>query len=330
MIEVSHLRKVYRTPQKEEGAAGLLRNIFARQYKQINAVNDISFTIDQGEIVGFVGPNGAGKTTTMKMLAGILYPTSGIINVLGHTPFHKEHAYLRQISFIMGQKNQMLWELPAVDTFKLNKAIYDIPDDAYTKTLHELIEMLDADSVINQPVKTLSLGQRMKVELISTLIHKPKVLFLDEPTIGLDVVAQKNIRDFIQQYQKTYNATILLTTHYMEDVRRLAKRVIIIDRGSIIYDGDIEKLIKKYARTKTVEIIVEDMPNSSILEKILEKTAAVESIDFPRVRFRVSRKDVTQLIAAISKHIGFIDITIEEEKIEDIIRTIFEKSSVKV
>src|SRR3989344_789685 len=214
MIEVSHLHKVYRTPQKEEGAMGLLRNIFARRYKEINAVKDISFTIEQGELVGFVGPNGAGKTTTMKMLAGILHPTSGNINVLGFTPFEKNHAYLRQISFIMGQKNQMLWELPAVDTFKLNKTIYDISDTDYKKTLSTLVEMLDAKSIINQPVKTLSLGQRMKVELISTLIHTPKVLFLDEPTIGLDVVAQKNIRDFIQQYQSFYKATILLTTHY--------------------------------------------------------------------------------------------------------------------
>ena len=301
---------------------GLLRNIFARRYKEINAVKDISFTIEQGELVGFVGPNGAGKTTTMKMLAGILHPTSGNINVLGFTPFEKNHAYLRQISFIMGQKNQMLWELPAVDTFKLNKTIYDISDTDYKKTLSTLVEMLDAKSIINQPVKTLSLGQRMKVELISTLIHTPKVLFLDEPTIGLDVVAQKNIRDFIQQYQSFYKATILLTTHYMEDVRRLAKRVIIIDHGALMYDGPIDKLIKKYARTKTVEIVVEDMPNVALLEKI----GSIESVDFPKIRFRVIRKDVPHLIAAISENIGFIDITVEEEKVEDIIRTIFGQS----
>ncbi|KXK10296.1 MAG: putative ABC transporter ATP-binding protein YxlF [Microgenomates bacterium OLB23] len=267
MITVSHLRKTYRTPTKEEGAAGMIKNIFARKYKDIEAVQDISFEIQQGELVGFVGPNGAGKTTTMKMLAGILYPTSGELSVLGYTPFEKNHHYLKQISFIMGQKNQMLWELPASDTFKLNKTIYEVPDDEYVQTLGELTEMLDAKDVIDQPVKTLSLGQRMKVELISTLIHKPKVLFLDEPTIGLDVVAQKNIRDFIQQYQSHYKATILLTSHYMEDVRRLANRVIIIDHGALLYDGDIEKLIKKYARTKSVEIVVDDMPNTVTLEK---------------------------------------------------------------
>ncbi len=326
MISVSHLRKTYKTSTKQEGAAGLLRNIFARTYKEIEAVKEISFEIEQGELVGFVGPNGAGKTTTMKMLAGILFPTSGEINVLGHTPFEKSHDYLRQISFIMGQKNQMLWELPAVDTFRLNKTIYGVSDAEYKKTLGELVEMLDAQEIIDQPIKTLSLGQRMKAELISTLIHKPKVLFLDEPTIGLDVVAQKNIRDFIQQYQSFYKATILLTSHYMEDVRRLANRVIIIDHGALLYDGDIEKLVKKYAKTKSIEIVVDDMPNTADLEKI----GSVESIEFPKIRFRASRKDVPELIAKISKTIGFIDITVEEEKIEDIIRTIFEKSSVKV
>ncbi len=322
MIEVTNLRKVYKTPQKQDGAAGFIKNIVARKYKEISAVNKINFSIDQGELVGFVGPNGAGKTTTMKMLAGILYPTSGTINVLGHTPFEKKHEYLRQISFIMGQKNQMLWELPAVDTFELYKTIYEVSDQDYKKTLGELVEMLDAGDVIKQPVKTLSLGQRMKAELIATLIHKPKVLFLDEPTIGLDVVAQKNIRDFIQQYQGFYKATILLTSHYMEDVRRLAKRVIIIDHGTIIYDGDIEKLVKKYARTKNIEVVVEDMPNSALLEKI----GSVESMEFPKIRFTTTRKDVPQLIASISEHLNFIDITIEEEKIEDIIRRIFEKS----
>lgn len=326
MISVSHLRKTYRTPIKEEGVVGQLKNVFARKYKEIEAVKDISFEIGQGELVGFVGPNGAGKTTTMKMLAGILYPTSGGLNVLGYTPFEKNHEYLRQISFIMGQKNQMLWELPASDTFKLNKTIYEVSDDEYKKTLGELTEMLDAKDVIDQPVKTLSLGQRMKVELISALIHKPKALFLDEPTIGLDVVAQKNIRDFIAQYQDYYKATILLTSHYMEDVRRLADRVIIIDHGALLYDGDIEKLIKKYARTKAVEIIVDDMPNTATLEKV----GSVESMEFPKIRFRAQRKNVSELVAAISKHIPFIDITVEEEKIEDIIRTIFEKSSVKV
>lgn len=326
MISVSHLRKTYKTPTKQEGTAGLLRNIFARTYKEIEAVKDISFEIEQGELVGFVGPNGAGKTTTMKMLAGILFPTSGQINVLGFTPFEKSHDYLRQISFIMGQKNQMLWELPAVDTFRLNKTIYGVSDADYKKTLSELVEMLDAQEIINQPIKTLSLGQRMKAELISTLIHKPKVLFLDEPTIGLDVVAQKNIRDFIQQYQSFYKATILLTSHYMEDVRRLANRVIIIDHGALLYDGDIEKLVRKYAKTKSIEIVVDDMPSTADLEKI----GSIESIEFPKIRFRAIRKDVPELIAKISKTIGFIDITVEEEKIEDIIRTIFEKSSVKV
>jgi ABC-2 type transport system ATP-binding protein len=223
----------------------------------------------------------------------------------------------------MGQRNQLLWELPAMDTFKLNQAIYEISDKRFKQTVGELSDLLDADEFIGQPVKTLSLGQRMKMELIAALLHRPKVLFLDEPTIGLDVIAQKTIRDFIQEYQARYNATILLTSHYMEDVRRLAKRVIIIDHGKIIYSGAFGELLHTYANEKRVEIMVDDMPRAEDLKKIPFKA----QVSFPKVSFKAHRKDLPHLVQLITEHISFVDMTIEEEKIEDVVRKIFMKSS---
>ncbi|OGK39998.1 hypothetical protein A3F34_02375 [Candidatus Roizmanbacteria bacterium RIFCSPHIGHO2_12_FULL_44_10] len=319
MISVKNLTKVYRTVKHTKGVAGFFKNIFPREYKTNLAVSDLSFEIPQGELVGFLGPNGAGKTTTMKMLAGILYPTKGEVNVLDFTPFEKKQEFLKQIAFIMGQRNQLLWELPAIDTFKLNKEIYEIPDAEFNATLEELTELLDAKEIIYQPTKTLSLGQRMKMELIASLIHRPKVLFLDEPTIGLDVVAQKTIRDFIKDYQRIFGATILLTSHYMEDVRELCKRVMIIDHGKIIYDGPLDKLIKKYATRKTIEVIVEQMPDVKKIGKLGDNV----EIDFPRLVFKVKRSEIPETIAIITKNLEFVDINIFEEKIEDIVRKIF-------
>ncbi|OGK15068.1 ABC transporter [Candidatus Roizmanbacteria bacterium RIFCSPLOWO2_02_FULL_37_19] len=323
MISVKNLTKTYRTTKHTEGLLDFVRNTFHRQYEMTTAVDNISFEIEQGELVGFLGPNGAGKTTTMKMLAGILFPTKGVLNVLDFTPFEKQRAFLKQIAFVMGQRNQLLWELPAIDTFRLNKEIYEIPDQVYTKTLNELTELLDAKKIIYQPAKTLSLGQRMKMELIASLLHRPKVLFLDEPTIGLDIVAQKTIRDFIKDYQRLYGATILLTSHYMEDVRELCKRVMIIDHGKIIYDGYLEKLIKKYATKKTIEVIVEDMPDVKVLEKLDNNI----EIEFPRLFFQVKRSEISKTIEKITKNIEFVDLNIYEEKIEDIVRKIFSATS---
>lgn len=321
MISVKNLTKVYRTPKKETGAMGFLRSLVNRRYKENAAVDHISFSIDQGELVGFLGPNGAGKTTTMKMMSGILYPTGGEVNVLGFVPYEKKHPFLKQIAFLMGQKNQLLWELPAVDSFLLNKEIYQIDSSQYKQTLDELTRLLDCKDLITQPVKTLSLGERMKMELIASLLHRPKVLFLDEPTIGLDVVAQKTIRDFIRDYQRMYGATILLTSHYMEDVRQLCKRVMIIDHGKIIYDGLLEKLVTKYATRKTIEVIVDEMPNMRIVTDIDKNV----TIDYPRILFTIARKDIPEKISEITKKITFVDVNIYEEKIEDVIRKIFGK-----
>lgn len=323
MISVKNLTKIYRTPIKEKGWLGLLRNIFSRKFKQNTAVNDISFKVDEGELIGFIGPNGAGKTTTMKILAGILYPTSGKVSVLGGNPYDKKPAFLKQIAFIMGQRNQLVWDLPAYDSFLVNKEIYEIEDHIFEKTLDDLTTLLNCKNLINQPAKTLSLGERMKMELIASLIHQPKILFMDEPTIGLDVVAQKTIRNFIKEYQKKYKATIILTSHYMEDVKQLAKRIMIINSGKIIYDGNLSELTRGYTKEKTITIILEEVPDKKILEKIGE----IKEMDYPKIVFKVKKEELAKKIGIISQNLDFSDINIEEEKIEDIVRKIFTPSS---
>lgn len=324
MISVKNLTKIYYVPKKEKGWIGLWKNIFQRQYKKIPALDQVSFNVDKGELVGLIGPNGAGKTTAMKILAGILYPTSGDISVLGFNPFEKKAQFLKQIVFIMGRRNQLLWELPAYDSFLLNKEIYEIGDQQFKETLDKLTLLLDCQNLINQPVKTLSLGERMKMELIASLLHQPKVLFLDEPTIGLDVVAQKTIRDFIKDYQRIFQATIVLTSHYMEDVRQLAKRVMIINEGKIIYDGFLEEIVKKYAKEKIITVILE---NTIDLKK-LAKIGDIYNISFPMVVFKVTRERLAKKVELISRRLPFIDITIEEEKIEDVIRKIFKNKNI--
>lgn len=322
MISVKNLTKIYKVPQKDKGLAGIFKNIFARRYKEKTALNDISFEVESGELVGLIGPNGAGKTTTMKILSGILYPTSGKACVLGSNPFEKKPEFLKQISFVMGQRNQLIWDLPAVDSFNLNKEIYEINTDDFNKRLDELTSLLNCKQVVNQPVKTLSLGERMKMELIAAVLHKPKILFLDEPTIGLDVVAQKIVRDFIKEYKHIYHATIILTSHYMEDVKQLASRVIVINLGKIIYDGSLQELIQKYTKEKTVTVVL----NEEIDKKTLGKIENVIEYDYPRFIFKVKKEDIAEKVAYISKNLNYSDINIEEEKIEDIIRKIFSKS----
>ena len=321
MIKVNNLTKIYKTPQKKPGLTGFVKDIFKREYKEILAVDNISFEIAEGELIGFLGPNGAGKTTTLKMLTGILYPTSGSIDILGYWPFDKKQSFLKQIAFIAGQKNQLLWDLPAFDSFNLNKEIYEIENKQFNETLDKLTKLLDCQDLLSQPVKTLSLGQRMKMELIGALTHQPKILFLDEPTIGLDVVAQKTIRDFIVDYQKLYSATIILTSHYMEDIKALCKKVMIINKGKIIYNGQLDDLIKKYATRKTIEVIVDSFPDLRQLEKI-DKNVKLE---FPKLIFHIKREDIPKKISLITEKIKFSDLNIYEERVEDIIRKIFNK-----
>ncbi|MBP6883269.1 MAG: ABC transporter ATP-binding protein [Microgenomates group bacterium] len=248
IIDVKNLSKSFKIYKKEPGLSGALKSLFSRKYEDKMAVNDVSFTIEEGELIGFIGPNGAGKTTTLKMLSGLLYPSSGSVSVLDQTPFDRKKDFLKQISLVMGQKNQLWWDLPAMDTFLLNKEIYEISDTDFKERVEELSELLDVKEIMHVQVRKLSLGQRMKCELMAALLHRPKILFLDEPTIGLDVVVQEKLRDFIKDYNLKYKATILLTSHYMRDVKHLCKRVVVINYGEIIYDGDLDRLMTEYAK----------------------------------------------------------------------------------
>lgn len=321
VISVSHLSKHYNIYQKEAGVWGTMKSLVHRKYLPSKAVDDVSFTIDEGELVGFIGPNGAGKTTTLKCLSGLLYPTSGDVKVLGFTPFQRKHAFLKQISLVMGQKNQLWWDLPPSDSFLLNKEIYGIPTAQYKKTLDELVDLLDVAEVLDVQVRKLSLGQRMKCELIAALIHQPKILFLDEPTIGLDVVMQQKLRDFIKEYNQRYNATVLLTSHYMKDVEALCKRVIIIDHGRVLYDGALANIVTKYATHKSLNIVfTKPIPREKLetLGKVVELSGTKTTISVPRAK-------ASKLAAKLLSSFPVDDITIEEPNIEEIIHDVFSK-----
>ncbi len=319
MITVKNLNKVYRSHTRNKN---LITDILFRQYKEILAIDDISFEIDENELVGFIGPNGAGKTTTLKILAGILYPTRGNINVLGYIPFEKKANFLKSISFIMGQRNQLIWDLPATDTFMLNKEIYEIPDGDFNHRLDELSTLLEVTELVNKPVKTLSLGERMKMEFIAGLLHQPKVVFLDEPTIGLDIFSQESIRNFIKTYQEEFKATIILTSHYMEDVKRLAKRLIIIDHGHILYNGNLRTILEEYSHEKRV---------TAILDKPIKETE-MKAVGIPvsrsplRLVYMIKKIELPEKVRLITKTFPLSDLTIEDEPIEEIIKTFFKKS----
>lgn len=320
VISVNNLTKHYKVYKKEPGLSGSLKALFSRAYETVKAVDDISFEIEQGELIGFIGPNGAGKTTTLKVLSGLLYPTSGKVSVLGYNPWDRKPAFQKQFSLVMGQKNQLWWDLPAIESFLLNKAIYEIPDKQYNDTLDKLVKLLDVKDVLKIQVRKLSLGQRMKCELIAALLHNPKVLFLDEPTIGLDVVMQKVMRDFIRDYNKEFGATIILTSHYMDDVKELCKRVIIIDHGKKLFDGVLQNIIDKYAKNKILSVVL-----SAETTKIeLEKIGVVKSYDFPQATILVPRKEASKRAAALLEKFSIADINIEEPPIEAIIRDVFQ------
>jgi ABC-2 type transport system ATP-binding protein len=325
IISVRELTKTFQVAKKEPGLAGTLKSLVKRTYTPKVAVDHVSFEIEEGELIGFIGPNGAGKTTTLKMLSGLLYPSEGNVDVLGMTPFDRHHSFLKQISLVMGQKNQLWWDLPSMDTFLLNKEIYEIPEKQFKKTLDELVELLEVRDVLQTQVRKLSLGQRMKMELIAALLHQPKVLFLDEPTIGLDVVMQQNMREFIKAYNKKYHSTIILTSHYMDDVKELCKRVIIIDHGMIMYDGALASLVEKYAPQKYITLQLENQEKKEKLERL----GKVISYDFPTVVFEVPRAKATQSASKFLEKLSVNDLNIEEPKIEDIIRDVFSSSTMK-
>jgi len=321
VISVSNLKKYYRVYKKEPGVLGSIKSLLHRKYEDVKAVNDISFSIDEGELVGFIGPNGAGKTTTLKVLSGLLYPTSGAVSVLGFTPFDRKTAFQKQFSLVMGQKNQLWLDLPALDSFLLNKEIYEIPTGQFDAALNQLVKMLDLRDIIKIQVRKLSLGQRMKCELVAALLHSPKVLFLDEPTIGLDVVMQKKIRDFLNSYNQQFKATIILTSHYMDDVKELCDRVIIIDKGQIFFDGRLDEIIKKHADRKILEVVFSGPIEKRALSVI--KAAKIKSFNPPRVVFSVKRQLTNQVAAKLLTKFHVADLNITESSIEDIIREVF-------
>jgi ABC-2 type transport system ATP-binding protein len=320
VIEVKNLKKYYQVYKKEPGVTGSIKSIFNRQYLDVKAINDVSFKINEGELVGFIGPNGAGKTTTLKTLSGLLYPSDGSINVLGINPSDRNPILQKQFSLIMGQKNQLWWDLPIWESLLLNKAIYEIPDDVFDRSVNELTDLLDLKDHLHIQARKLSLGQRMKSELLAALLHTPKILFLDEPTIGLDVVAQKKMRDFIKEYNQKHNATILLTSHYMEDVKELCKRIIVIDKGKIIYDGSLEKIVSKYAKYKIIKIDFDNKPDIKKLEVVGE----VKTLDDFHAKIYVPREESIKRAIHLLEHFEITDFVVEELPIEEIIRQMFE------
>jgi ABC-2 type transport system ATP-binding protein len=319
-IQVQQLSKTYQVPEREGGFGAAVRSFFKRKYKEVKAVQQVDFTIEQGEVVGFLGPNGAGKTTTLKMLSGLLHPSGGNANVLGFTPWELKPDYLRSMTLVMGQRNRLSWDIPAADSFLLNQAIYRIPDDEYKATYKELDELLELEPLMKKPVRNLSLGERMKCEIAAGLLHRPKVLFLDEPTIGLDITGQGRIREFLREYNKRTGATILLTSHYMADVTALCERIIIIHHGQLKYDGGINDLSKKIAPFKLIGVMLADA-DSHDLSKYGEVVQNEE--DAEKRYIQVKAEEVTRVTSKLLADLPIHDITIADPPIEDVIEQAF-------
>jgi viologen exporter family transport system ATP-binding protein len=321
VIEVNGLTKAFRTYKKQPGFAGAVKGLFHRQYEQTIAVNDVHFTIEPGELVGFLGPNGAGKTTTLKMLAGLLYPTGGSAKVLGYTPWERADGYRRQFALVLGQKNQLWWDLPARESLELNAKIYGIPAERFECTVAEMSELLAVKDKLNVSVRELSLGERMKMELIASLLHQPKVLFLDEPTIGLDVISQKTVREFIHRHNAEQKTTILLTSHYMADIQALCRRVIIIDHGKIFFDGKLDEIVDRFADFKFITIQcanadAQPVENLARYGEVVEKSSGA-------ITLKVKRDRVISVCKSLFDELPVSDIDIQEVPIEDVIRQIF-------
>jgi len=321
-IETKGLTKDYRSPVKEPGLWGGVRSLFDRSYKDTRAVDAVDFRIEEGELVGFLGANGAGKTTTLKMLSGLLTPTAGTALALGHVPWKREAAFQRKISLVMGQRTQLWWELPAQETFRLNQAIYGIPDADFKIHLGELVDLLDLGEHLNIPVKKLSLGQRMRAELAAALLHRPRLLLLDEPTIGLDVLMQKKVREFVKAYNERHGATIMLTSHNMTDVVELCKRVIVIERGRILYDGALDRLVERYADHKILRVRF----TTPVAAADLKALGTVVRVDTDSVTLEVPRANIAASAAALLRSYPVADLNVEEVAIDDIIRRLFSHS----
>jgi ABC-2 type transport system ATP-binding protein len=323
IMVVEGLTKIYRTYKKAPGLSGALKGLFKREYEQTHAAKNISFTVNEGELVGFLGPNGAGKTTTLKMLAGLLFPSSGAARVLGYVPWERKDGYRRSFALLLGQKNQLWWDLPARESLELNSKIYGIPREQFERSVAEMTEMLDVKDKLNVMVRELSLGERMKMELIAALLHQPKVLFLDEPTIGLDVISQKTVRNFLREHNAKRKTTIMLTSHYMTDIEELCQRVIIIDEGSIFFDGKLNDIIDRFADSKLITIQIE--PNAAVNRPTLDECGQVMEQKPTEIKLRVKRDRVIAVCKQLLDTLPVKDIDIQEVPIEEIIRQLFAK-----
>jgi ABC-2 type transport system ATP-binding protein len=319
MITATNLSKHYEVHDKEPGFIGSLRSFVKRNTRIVKAVDGVSFTIEDGEMVGFLGPNGAGKTTTLKMLSGLLHPSGGELSVNGFTPKERKSAFLKNITLVMGQKQQLMWDLPAYDSFLVNQAVYEISDSEFKATMQEFDEILELGGILKKQVRKLSLGERMKCELAAALLHRPKVLFLDEPTIGLDVNMQVRIREFVAAYNQRFNASVMLTSHYMADVTALCKRIIVVDKGTIIFDGDLSKLIEQVSPHKIITVEL----TSPVSAEQLGQYGQVQSLEGLNAQLNVSRQHTSTMAARLLSEQPIADVTIADPPIEDIISHIF-------
>ncbi|MFS8855685.1 ATP-binding cassette domain-containing protein [Synechococcus sp. H55.7] len=322
IIAAYNLSKVYPVAIKEPGVVGTLRHFFRRTYRYIPAVQSISFQVQPGEVVGFLGPNGAGKTTTLKMLTGLIYPSGGTLQVVGHVPYRREPSFLRQITLVMGQKQQLIWDLPAIDSLRINAAVYEIPEKEFRERVGELAELLNLAGKLKQPVRKLSLGERMKAELLAALVHRPQILFLDEPTLGLDVNAQVSVRQFLRDYNRRYGATVLLTSHYMADITALCQRVLVINAGRLIYDGDLEALLERFAPYREVKLELARPCSVAQLQRYGEVRSEGDP-DGCEARLWVQREQLTQTVAQLLAELEVLDLTITDPPIEEVIGRVF-------
>lgn len=320
-IEVNNLCRTFEYYEKESGLKGSIKNLFNRKKKICEAVKDVSFSINSGDVVGFLGPNGSGKTTTIKMLSGILHPTSGNVNINGFVPWERKDEFKRSFALVAGQKSQLWMDLPAIDSINLNKCIYEIPDDEFKRNLKELSELLEVDRLMKIQVRRLSLGERMKMELIVALLHRPKVIFLDEPTIGLDIISQQNIRDYLKSYNKSTGATIILTSHYIKDIENLCNKTIVISGGKKVFDGEFGELKKINAEYKQIFLSMPKIVQSGDFEQYGE----ILNIDKNEISLKIKRKDVNKIIMEILEKYQIEDFNIDELPIENSIELIYNR-----
>lgn len=327
-IVVRNLAKTYRVPQREAGALASFKSVIRRSYAAVPAVRDVSFTIAAGEMVGFIGPNGAGKTTTLKMLAGLLHPTGGTAQVMGFVPWQRAPAYLRCISMVLGNKSQMLWDIPPLDTFRVLGKIYDVPATALNETVAELSDLLDMAALLTKPVRNLSLGERMKCELVAALIHRPALLFLDEPTLGLDVSMQRRLRCFIAEYNRRTGATVVLTSHYMADVAELCERVILIHHGELLYDGSLPALSAQLAPFKLIRLTFDLDKSAPPVAETLPPGAVVIEQNNGQLTLRVPRRDTSAITAQLLNTMPIVDLSVENPPLEAVIDQIYQEGSI--